>query len=148
MTGGDLLGTPVQARPQQNGLGGQHGGQNDLDGVRGPEDEPADAESEGRGDARGAEFQWCLKEGDGQHHAEPHERRGRVDDLSGCRYRSRSGAGRWPRPMDGGTGMIGQQGNPPTSVRLVPFVKPHLCLPTGREPYGGCEDSEDRGGPG
>ena len=73
--------------------------------------------------------QWCLKEGDGQHHAEPHERRGRADDLSGCRYRSRSGgAGRWRRPGDGGTGMIGHQGNLPTSVRLVPFVKPHLCL--------------------
>jgi hypothetical protein len=31
-------------------------------GVQGPEDEPADAESEGQGDARGAEFQWCLQE--------------------------------------------------------------------------------------
>jgi hypothetical protein len=48
MTGGDLSGTPVHARPQQNGLGGQPGGQNDLGGVQGPEDEPADAESEGQ----------------------------------------------------------------------------------------------------
>ena len=72
MTGDDLLGSSVQARPQQHGLGGQqchrddkkgpsrgagrdgeqggdqHGGQNDLDGVQGADNEPADAESEGK----------------------------------------------------------------------------------------------------
>ena len=72
VTGDDLLGSSVQARPQQNGLGGQQchrddkkgpsrgaggdgeqgsdqrDGQNDLDGVQGAENEPADAESEAR----------------------------------------------------------------------------------------------------
>ena len=61
-------------------------GQNDLNGVQGAEDEPADAESEGQGDAGCQELQRCFQEGDGQQHAEPHERHGRADELSGCRH--------------------------------------------------------------